>query len=67
MILSSGAKPDAFHLIKTLADPNNPQADALNNLFNAVLVICTSIFKINLKGHEEFSHIIDELGLKARA
>eukprot|EP00347_Sterkiella_histriomuscorum_P022978 403336419 len=67
LILSAGAKPEAFHLIKTLADPNNQNAEALNSLFNAVLVICTSIFKINIKGHEEFSHIIEELGLKARA
>lgn len=50
LILSSGAKQDAFHLIKSLSDPANQQADALNALFNAVLVICSHIFRVNLKG-----------------
>jgi hypothetical protein len=65
--MSTGAKSDAFHLIKTLSDPNNANADALNALFNVALVLCTNIFRANLKGQEEFSHIIDELGLKSRA
>jgi len=67
LILSTGAKTDGFHLIKTLSDPNNANADGLNALINVVLILCTNIFRANLKGQEEFSHIIDELGLKSRA
>jgi len=67
LILSSGAKPDAFHLIKHLSYPNNQESDALNALFNAVLIVCSHVFRVNLKGWEEFSHVVEELGLKARA
>jgi len=41
LLLSSGAKPEAFHLLKSLSDPNNAEADALNNAYNAILAICT--------------------------
>jgi len=50
LILSTGAKADGFHLIKTLTDPNNPNADALNALINVVLILCTNIFRVNIKG-----------------
>ena len=50
MLLSQGAKTESFHLLKSLGDPNNAEADALNNAFNAVLAICTQVIKANLKG-----------------
>ena len=54
LLLSSGAKAEAFHLLKSLSDPNNAEAEALNNAYNAILAICTQIIKANLKGPEEF-------------
>lgn len=63
LLLSQGAKADSFHLLKQLADPNNAQADSLNNVYNAILAVCTHIFKANLKGPEEFAPILEELGL----
>ena len=54
LLLSSGAKAEAFHLLKSLTDPNNAEAEALNNAYNAILAICTQIIKANLKGQEEF-------------
>jgi hypothetical protein len=30
LLLSQGAKPESFHLLKSLSDPANIQADALN-------------------------------------
>ena len=41
LLLSQGAKVDAFNLLKSLSDPNNQQAEALNNVFNAILAVCT--------------------------
>ena len=32
-----------------------------------ILIVCSQIFKVNLKGPEEFAVIIEELGLKSRA
>lgn len=49
--------------MKSLGDPNNAEADALNNAYNAILAICTQIIKANLKGQEEFQPILDEIGV----
>jgi hypothetical protein len=49
--------------LKSLSDPNNQQAEALNNVFNAVLAVCTQVFRANLRGAEEFAPILDELGV----
>jgi hypothetical protein len=62
-LLSQGAKPEAFQLLKQLADPENAQADALNNVYNALLAVCTHIFRANLKGAEEFAPILEDLGI----
>ena len=67
LLLSQGAKAESFNLIKQLADPNNQQADNLNQVYNAVLAVCTHIFKANLRGAEEFAPILDELGVPKKA
>lgn len=54
-------------MIKQLSDPNNQQADALNTVYNAILAVCTQIFKANLKGAEELAPILDELGIPKKA
>ena len=63
LILSQGAKQESFNLLKQLSDPNNQQAEALNNVYNAVLAVCTHVFRANLKGAEEFAPVIEELGV----
>ncbi len=63
MLLSQGAKAENFNLLKSLSDPNNQQAEALNNVFNAILAVCTQIFRANLRGTEEFAPILEELGV----
>ena len=63
LLLSQGAKTESFNLLKSLADPNNAEADALNNAYNAILAICTQVIKANLKGLEEFQPILDEIGV----
>ena len=30
-------------------------------------MVCTQIFKSNLKGTEEFNHVIDDMGLRSKA
>lgn len=35
----------------------------MNNVYNAVLAICTQVFHANLKGAEEFGPILDEIGV----
>lgn len=64
LLLSTTAKTENFNLLKQLSADN---AEPLSDLFNAVLQVCSQIFKVNLKGTEEFSHIIEELGLRSRA
>jgi hypothetical protein len=49
--------------LKQLSDPNNQAADALNNVYNAILSVCTHVFRANLKGAEEFAAILEELGV----
>ena len=49
--------------MKSLSDPNNAEAEALNQAYNAVLAICTQVIKANLKGQEEFQPILQEIGV----
>jgi len=49
--------------LKSLGDPNNAEADQLNNAYNAILAICTQVIKVNLKGQEEFQPILDEIAV----
>ena len=63
LLLSQSAKVDAFNLLKSLSDPNNQQAEALNIVFNAVLAVCTQIFCANIRGAEELAPILEELGV----
>ncbi len=67
MLLSAQTKQDNFNLIKAISDPDNTQAEELSNLFNSCLSISSHVIKANLKGQEEFSHIIEELGLKSKS
>ena len=67
MLLSQSAKPDSFNLFAQLKDPENQQAAPLNSLYNLALLLCTQIFRVNLKSQEEFSHIVEELGLRPKA
>jgi hypothetical protein len=53
--------------LKGLSDPNNKQADGLNQVYNALLAVCTHIFRANLRGAEEFAPILDDLGLPKKA
>lgn len=50
-------------MLKSLSDPANAQANALNSLYNALLAVCTHVFKANLRGAEEFAPVLDDLGL----
>ncbi len=35
----------------------------MNAVFNAVLAVCTQVFRANLKGAEEFAPVLEELGV----
>jgi hypothetical protein len=35
----------------------------LNVVYNAILAVCTHVFRANLKGAEEFAAILEELGV----
>ena len=63
LLLSQSAKVEAFNLLKSLSDPNNQQAEALNIVFNAVLAVCTQVFHANIRGAEELAPILEELGV----
>ena len=64
MLLSTGAKTENFPLLKEMEDSEDDQAQVnLNCLIDIVLNICGQILKVNLKGSEEFSTILSDLGL----
>ena len=65
VLLSSQAKVEGFYLLKQISSGDG--SEQLNDLFNVVLMVCTQIFKQNLKGTEEFNHVIDDLGLRSKA
>ena len=48
---------------RAVVELNNQQAEALNNVFNAVLAVCTQVFRANLRGAEELAPILEELGV----
>lgn len=64
MLLSSQAKIENFNLLKQISTTNDGSEQQLSDLLNAILAVCSHIFKANVKGLEEFSHIVDDLGLK---
>ena len=64
MLLSTGAKTENFPLLKELEESEDDQHQInLNLLLDIVLNICGSIIKVNLKGLEEFAHVLSDLGL----
>lgn len=65
MLLSAQAKTESFHLLKQISSGDG--SDQLNDVFNAVLMVCSQVFKCNLKGTEEFNLVVDDLGLKSKA
>ena len=67
LLLSAQAKGDGFNLLKSLSDANNPQSDQLNDLYNAILSILAQVYRQNLKSWEEFSLILEDMGLKTKA
>mmetsp|Transcript_34313 Transcript_34313/g.33531 ORF Transcript_34313/g.33531 Transcript_34313/m.33531 type:complete len:202 (+) Transcript_34313:158-763(+) len=48
------------------SEQEQQRAQGINELYTVVLLICSQIFKMNLKGLEEFTHIIEGLGAKAK-
>ena len=64
MILSTGAKSENFKLLKDMEAMEDDQLQIkLNLLLEIVLNICSSIIKVNVKGIEEFAHVLSDLGV----
>ena len=64
MILSSGAKAENFRLLKEMETLEDDQLQIkLNLLLEIVLNICASVIKVNVKGIEEFAHVLSDLGI----
>lgn len=65
LILSSSAKTENLKLLKDMeAMEDDALQIRLNLLIEIVLNICASVVKVNLKGIEEFSHVLSELGIE---
>ena len=61
MLTSTGAKQDNFALLSTIAE-----TEGLSTVFDVVLNLCALVFKLNVKGAEEFQLVLDDLGLKGK-
>ena len=61
MLTSTGAKQDNFALLSTITE-----TEGLSTVFDVVLNLCALVFKLNVKGAEEFQLILDDLGLKGK-
>ena len=64
LLLTHTAKVENFHLLKEISS-GSEQSGPLSDLLNAILSICSSVFRVNLKGNEEFVLVLNDLGLKA--
>jgi hypothetical protein len=62
MILGQGAKIENLSILKLM---NESEDDALqvklSTLLDLVLNICSNIIRVNVKGQEEFAHILSDL------
>jgi hypothetical protein len=64
LILSSGAKTENLKLLKEMEEMEDDELQVkLNLLIEIVLNICASVVKVNLRGIEEFSHVLQDLGI----
>jgi hypothetical protein len=62
--LSSGAKTENLKLLKEMEEMEDDELQVkLNLLIEIVLNICASVVKVNLRGIEEFSHVLQDLGI----
>ena len=58
-MLSSGAKTENLKLLKEMeAMEDDDLQIKLNLLIEVVLNICSNIIKVNVRGIEEFSHVL---------
>ena len=62
MLLGTGAKTENLSLIKLMNESEDDGLQVkLSTLLDIVLNICASIVKVNLKGQEEFAHVLSDL------
>ena len=72
VLTSSGAKTDQFKILRQIeavadgSDENLTEEtqQQLAMLFDVVLNICAQVFRLGIKGTDEFQLILDDLGLK---
>lgn len=64
LILSTGAKTESFNLLKSISE--SEQGEALADLLNAIMVICSHIYRSGIQGQEELALIVEDMGLKSK-
>ena len=66
LLLTQSTKVESFNLLKEISSGGDTSGQ-LSDLLNSILSICSSIFKVNLKGNEEFIMVVNDMGLKGQA
>ena len=62
MLLGTGAKTENLSLIKLMNESEDDTLQVkLSTLLDIVLNLCASIVKVNVKGQEEFAHVLSDL------
>ena len=72
VLTSSGAKTDQFKILRQIESVTDGSDESLTEdvqqqlsmLFDLVLNICAQVFRMGIKGTDEFQLILDDLGLK---
>lgn len=63
LLTSTQAKHENFQVMSKLG---SEESKDLETVFNIVLNICASVFRLNVRGQEEFQLVLDDLGLKGQ-
>ena len=72
VLTSAGAKVDNFKILRQLQSVSQDEAgeiteevqQQLASLFDVVLNICAQVFRMGVKGQDEFQLVLDDIGLK---
>lgn len=67
MLLSTGAKTENFTLLKQIEESEDEtMQQKFDVLLEIVLNICAQTIKMNVRGNEEMSHVLSDLGIKQK-
>ena len=64
LLLSTGAKPESFNLLKSISE--SEQGESISEVLNIILAICSQIFRAGVQSQEELALIVEDMGLRSK-